>query len=223
MITKNEAKNIQRCLDSVKGLVNEILVMDTGSTDNTVEIIKENFGNIIKFDLDKFDFATARNKVLRSTIGKWILHLDADEELLPESREFIERVIQTDERIGYNCQVRCIMPDKEIVSIPSIRLFKNEPGIRYTGKAHEQIFPSLHRLGYEIKECEVSILHHGYDTSNKRIKEKLIRNLQLLLGEFNRSKRSHTALQISETYSALGWDGSADKYMRLSSIGMGQS
>ena len=72
MISKNEEKNIQRCLDSVKGLVNEILVLDTGSTDNTVEIIKENFGNVLEYDLDKFDFATARNKVLRSTIGRII-------------------------------------------------------------------------------------------------------------------------------------------------------
>ncbi|MFM7477225.1 MAG: glycosyltransferase family 2 protein, partial [Microcystis aeruginosa] len=82
MIVKNEAENLRRCLDSVKGVVDEMIVMDTGSTDDTIAIAKS-YGAIVPSYDWRGNFSDARNEALKYVTGDWILVLDADEELNP--------------------------------------------------------------------------------------------------------------------------------------------
>ena len=80
MIVKNEEANLGRCLESVKGVADEIIIVDTGSTDRTVEIARQHGAKIVSHQWDD-DFAVARNVSLRAATSDWILVLDADEAL----------------------------------------------------------------------------------------------------------------------------------------------
>ncbi|MBK7632424.1 MAG: glycosyltransferase family 2 protein [Ignavibacteriales bacterium] len=82
MIVKNEERHLARCLSSVKDVVDEIVIVDTGSTDNTIEIAESFNAKIFHFDWVN-DFSAARNFALTKCIGNWILYLDADEENEP--------------------------------------------------------------------------------------------------------------------------------------------
>ena len=78
LIVKNEAENIARCLESIKSISDEIIVVDTGSTDNTVEIAKSYGARIYFYEWDN-NFSNARNFALEKATGDWIIFLDADE------------------------------------------------------------------------------------------------------------------------------------------------
>ena len=81
MIVRNEERKLQSCLDSVRALADEIVIVDTGSTDSTPHIAAHNGAKVIPFDFTFVDFAAARNQALAHATGKWILVLDADETL----------------------------------------------------------------------------------------------------------------------------------------------
>src|ERR1019366_3284007 len=101
MIVKNEERNLARCLDSVQGLAGELIVVDTGSTDETPGIAARYGAEVIPFDFTIVDFAAARNHALERSSGRWILMLDADETLDQASAPTIERLIALDESAGY--------------------------------------------------------------------------------------------------------------------------
>ena len=84
MIVRDEEKNLVRCLKSVVPVVDELIIVDTGSKDNTIDIAKEFGAKVFLFEWCD-DFAAARNESLKHATGDWILQLDADDELLPTS------------------------------------------------------------------------------------------------------------------------------------------
>jgi glycosyltransferase involved in cell wall biosynthesis len=90
MIVKNEERNLARCLDSVQGLAGEFIIVDTGSTDQTPAIAAGYGAAVIPFDFTVVDFAAARNHAIAHAHGRWILMLDADEVLAPESAPELE-------------------------------------------------------------------------------------------------------------------------------------
>src|SRR6185437_3746039 len=85
MIVRNEERSLQSCLDSVRGIAGELIIVDTGSTDSTPQIAERNGARVIGFDFTFADFAAARNKALENATKRWILVLDADETLDRES------------------------------------------------------------------------------------------------------------------------------------------
>jgi len=214
MIVKNESKNIERCLKSVEGLVNEIVIVDTGSTDKTIEIAKSMNGNVFTETIEPFSFAKARNLALRRCIGTWILHLDADEELDPDSIEIIEKIIEADDPKGYICNLINKLPDGDLGYFKSCRLFKNNEKAYYIRDCHEEISYSLFKLGYELAESEINIIHHGYNAPDEVIKNKANRNLELLLKMYTVSPHWMTAYQIGQSYIALGIFGKAKRYLK---------
>src|SRR4028119_1785079 len=96
MIARDEAANIERCLASVRGVVDEIILVDTGSTDATVHLA-EAVGERVFFFRRGVGFAAARNAALDRATGDWILSLDADEELLPESGPLVREAVTRDD------------------------------------------------------------------------------------------------------------------------------
>jgi glycosyltransferase involved in cell wall biosynthesis len=133
MIAKNEARNLQSCLDSVRSVVDEIVLVDTGSSDATYEIAACNDALVIPFDFSFVDFAAARNCALDRATGKWIFVLDADETLEHSGVGKIEEVISRDENCGFyverhNPSVDC-----------AVRIFPNRKDYRYRGRVHETI------------------------------------------------------------------------------------
>ena len=97
MIVKNEERSLARCLDSVRGLAGELIVVDTGSTDDTPLIAARYGAEVIPFDFTVVDFASARNHALARSHGRWILVLDADEALDQASVPAVEELIARNE------------------------------------------------------------------------------------------------------------------------------
>ncbi|AFN75414.1 glycosyl transferase family 2 [Melioribacter roseus P3M-2] len=203
MIVKNEEKYLKDCLESVKNLVNEIVIVDTGSTDNTVSIAKEYNAKVYNFEWIN-DFSAARNYALSKSTGDWILYLDADERLEPGSIHELKKILNTVTKAGYFCTVKSIDSENERDhSIRYVRLFKNSPDIKFRGKVHEQITDSLVENGYQIQHSKIVINHIGYDVSKEEKEKKAKRNLELLLEDYNQSKSSYSLFQLGQTYYIL--------------------
>lgn len=163
MIVKNESQNLPRCLDSVKPYVDEIIIVDTGSEDNTPEIARQ-YGAKVEYFAWCDDFAAARNYSLSLASGNWILVLDADEELVVESKQFLEVIQSKSESTLYSLTL--IDVNDLSAKTPSylLRLFPNLPDIHYAGRLHEQLKYQNQNLSFEqIQYLDgVKIIHHGY-------------------------------------------------------------
>ncbi len=128
MIVKDEGPNLASCLDSVRGLANELIVVDTGSSDGTAEIAARHGAEVVPFDFSRVDFAAARNCALGRATGRWILALDADEMLDPAGVPLIEELVTRDENAGYFLERhnRWAGSDKTTRDYV-VRLFPNRP------------------------------------------------------------------------------------------------
>lgn len=203
MIVKNEEKYLKDCLASVKDVVDEIVIIDTGSTDNTLKIA-ENFNAKIFYYKWNNDFSSARNYALENSKGDWILYLDADERLSAESIKKLKELTLVQKEVAYYCTIQNI--DK-IGNRPSImkyvRLFPNNKKIRFVGKIHEQIEESLIQNGFTISDSEIEIIHLGYSLMEDSIIVKAKRNLEILLNEFEINPSSYYAFHLGQTYGIL--------------------
>ena len=181
MIVKNETELLADCLESVADIVDQIVMVDTGSTDNTIEIAKHFNAEIYHYPWDNH-FAKARNQSISHAKGDWILWMDADEKLLPESRPKIMQLLQPVQKpVAYKVQIQNLQKDqKTIIISDGHRLFTNNMGIQFSGRIHEQISPSINKLDGKIRDSEIHILHRGYSYTGKKEKQKNKRNRKLL-------------------------------------------
>jgi glycosyltransferase involved in cell wall biosynthesis len=211
MIVKNEGKHLLDCLNSVKNVVDEIVIVDTGSTDNTLEIARSFNAKIFQFNWND-DFSSARNFSLSNCTGDWILYLDADERLDEKSAERIKSLTNPNDNIGYYCTI--VSYDSEIQrsnSIKYVRLFRNNSEAKFTGKVHEQITPSLEKLNYKFINSDLIIHHIGYDISKDGKKQKALRNLKLLEKDFKTDPNDYVLFQIGQSNFVLENFSEAEK------------
>jgi len=181
LIVKNEERFLAQCLKSMRGLAAQIIVVDTGSTDRTVEIAKE-FGAQIYSLPWADDFAAARNAALEHATGDWVLMLDADEELPPAQHV---RLLADLKKSGVLAHRLPLVNAGQLDGRSFVpRLFRNAPGVYYFGRIHEQVFPTLvaHCKAWGLKTAlgTAEILHHGYTREMVRDRNKIERNLKLL-------------------------------------------
>jgi glycosyltransferase involved in cell wall biosynthesis len=158
MIVKNEERDLPRCLDSVRGLAREFIVVDTGSTDATPRIAAGYGADVIPFDFTYVDFAAARNRAIERATGGWILMLDADETLDRASGPQVERLVHRNDNAGYYLERNNHSPSgiyKDYV----IRLFPNLPGYRFHGRVHETIDASILAAGGKLRRTEIRLNH----------------------------------------------------------------
>ena len=203
MIVKNEEKSLARCLQSVQNLADEIIVTDTGSTDKTVEVAKKFKASVFNFPW-KNNFAEARNFSLAHCNSDYVLYLDADEELPPDSVEKIKEILDSEEQKAFLCKIKNIDEFSGRTNFGTYcRLFPNVEGIQFRGRVHEQIEDSLKEARIEIVDSEIEIVHYGYNIDDERKAQKATRNLPLLLEEFEESSSSYYAYQLGLTYSIL--------------------
>jgi glycosyltransferase involved in cell wall biosynthesis len=166
MIVKNEEATLAECLNSVKDFVDEMVVLDTGSTDRTVEIAQEFGANVYFFEWCN-DFAIARNQALSVVTGDWVLVLDADEKLKPEIVPLLTEAIQKDDCILINLIRHEIGAAQSPYSMVS-RLFRHHPEVYFTHPYHAMVDDSIVQLlekepNWQILElAEVAISHEGY-------------------------------------------------------------
>lgn len=183
MIVKNEEDNLAACLEDVRELVHEIVVVDTGSSDRTKEIALS-FGAIV-IDFPWVDsFAAARNVAIEHATGDYAFWLDADDRIDRENQVKLKRLFETlrrDEQNGYVMKCACL-PDPQgntSTVVDHVRLFPLRPEIRWSYRVHEQILPALRRSGGDVQWSDVVIQHTGYVDATLR-RRKLERDLRLL-------------------------------------------
>lgn len=142
LIVKNEANNIRNCINSFKDIVNEVIVVDTGSNDNTVQLAEE-CGAIVYFFEWINDFASAKNYALEKASGDWIIFLDADEFFDKSKISNLPPILQSIDK-SFNavaCKMINIDPatKKVMDEITHVRIFRNKEYIRYVNPIHEML------------------------------------------------------------------------------------
>jgi GT2 family glycosyltransferase/tetratricopeptide (TPR) repeat protein/glycosyltransferase involved in cell wall biosynthesis len=182
LIVKNEEQFLAQCLRSVCALASQIIVVDTGSTDRTIDIAKEVGAEVHSFAWCD-DFSAARNAALEHATGDWILMIDADEELPPEQAEMLTREIRAVSVMGYRLPIIERGHEQDGCSyVP--RLFRNAPGLFFVGRIHEQVFSSIQvrcqQWGLKHQLGKAALLHHGYTGEVMAARNKIERNLRLL-------------------------------------------
>lgn len=182
MIVKNEENFLDECLRSVQPVADQIVVLDTGSEDRTVEIAREHGAEVHSFAW-KDDFAAARNASIKYAKGDWILWLDADERLLPESVPLLKKLLRPERKaVAYRVTIKNVLADGKTFKLSTgHRLFTNRKNIYFEGRVHEQIIFSVARAGGEERPSPVTLLHLGYGLSQDVQDKKNERNRKLLL------------------------------------------
>jgi glycosyltransferase involved in cell wall biosynthesis len=190
IIAKNEAERLPTAVASVKRIADEVVVVDTGSGDDTVAVAQSLGARVISHPW-RDDFSDARNASIDAAEGAWILYLDADEYVPPESEARILRAVEGKADAYF---VRIESPVDSTAGRLFVhffpRLFKKLPGVRFEGRVHEQIFPALERAGARVESSDIVIKHTGYATSRDQIRAKARRNADLLSADLAEAGRA---------------------------------
>jgi len=196
MIVKNEEEYLPQCLNSVKSIVDEMVIVDTGSMDNTVEIAKSFKAKVIHHPWNN-DFADVRNVSLKHATGEWVLVLDADEIIAGKDLPGIRKTCLSGRFNAYTLITRNYTEDsrgsnwvpndeayREVKGLPGwfpsrkVRLFKNNKNVRFEGAVHELAEPSIKKMGWHIGLCDIPVHHFGRLKPDKQ-REKEVTYLKL--------------------------------------------
>jgi len=209
MIVRDEQAFLPGCLESLDGVVDEIVVVDTGSSDETPEIALQHGAKLIRSDWVG-DFSKARNLALENSTGRWILYIDADERVTEiEHDTFVEQL--------HNEKLAALMvkfrPSSGQTRYQEVRVFRNEPDIRFTGIIHETHLPDLwnHMLatGRHIEHTDFALDHLGYDGTQDN---KHARNLPLLKTRLEMTpEHLFSWVHLGSTFKGLGDEEQAEQ------------
>lgn len=178
LIVRDEEAQLARCLGSIRSWVDDIVVVDTGSTDRTVEIA-ESFGARVFHQPWEGDFSKHRNFSIDQATGEWVLIIDADEEFRESDRAVLEQALNNKENDIVCLNVFNIYPDRPDTHtfLPSVRLFRRALGLRYEGIVHNQlVIPEA----VTMARVNAAIYHYGYGLDAETMTKKLNRTRDLL-------------------------------------------
>jgi tetratricopeptide (TPR) repeat protein len=215
MIVRDEEQLLPGCLESVSGVVDEIVAVDTGSSDATPEIVRAHHGLLLRRAWQE-DFSAARNVSLDAATGDWILWMDADERLRPEEHGRLRRLIERNtSEDAFLVPIRSDTPTGAQVT-RAHRLFRNRKGIRFSGRIHEQVSPSFARMRVREGPCtDFTIDHLGYNFSADKLRRKYERNLRLLNAAKRQDPRdAYVRFCLAQTLMLLGNMAGAENEIR---------
>ena len=168
MIVRDEEANLPACLGSAAGLFDEVVVVDTGSKDRTVEIARSFGARVFEFPWVD-DFAAARNAALGHASGDYAFWLDADDVIEPAERERLRGLLgrlgeDRDDPAAYvvRCSCDADRNGSGATVVDHVRLFPRRPDVRWSYRVHEQILPALRKAGVAVRWSEVTVRHTGY-------------------------------------------------------------
>jgi hypothetical protein len=183
LIVKDESQFIDDCLASLVGKVDQIVLVDTGSRDDTLEKARKFSVEIYHFAWCD-DFSTARNFAIDQATGAWILYIDADERFEVPDPSHVEAVLADDSKVAWNLRFH---PRLGWTPYAEPRLFRNDPRIRFQGAIHESMQQGIKNVmradGKETGTCELALQHVGYEDDQSR---KNSRNIPLLTARLAR-------------------------------------
>ncbi len=178
MIVKNEEELLPDCLESIRDWVDEIIIVDTGSTDKTIEIA-QSYGAKIYHQKWEGNFSKHRNYSIEKATSDWIFIIDADERFINEDIKIIKKPVNESDYgiIALNVYNVSGKFEEKVTSLASVRLFKQDLDLRYTGIVHNQlsIDPS-----FPILRTKARIKHLGYGLAQDKMDAKANRTIQLL-------------------------------------------
>ncbi len=206
MIVKDEAENLARCLKSVDGLADEIVIVDTGSTDAT-RALAEGFGARVFSFAWADDFSSARNHSLEQASGEWILVMDADEELAPGSAAVLKPFLQRRDLEGLFITMLNFQgerPGEDLETYLYLKLFRNRACYRYTRPLHEQLLGVPADLKGFAAVPEARCLHYGYLSAQESGKDKSSRNFKIIRAEIARNPDAFNYLSLAQEYFRAG-------------------
>lgn len=203
LIVRDEQHNLPRCLASIRDLVDEIVVVDTGSIDRTKEVARSFGARVFDFPWND-SFADARNEAARRVRGDWILTIDADETAGAFAREELRNLLADESKAAYYVRFR---RRRRLTQNWQLKLYRNHPDLSHSGFIHEAITPSALRAatGQALGWCDLSIDHSGY---NGDLHHKHARNLPLLYRaletEPGHPNKAHIWGHVADIHEALG-------------------
>jgi tetratricopeptide (TPR) repeat protein len=208
MIVKDEEEMLPKCLAAVAPAVDEIIIVDTGSTDRTVEIAKSYGAKVIE-QAWTGSFSEARNTSFEHATTDWIVYLDADEVLVADDVDRLKALTGRVWREAFYLSLTSFTGDTDdegAVTNSVLRVFRNRPTYRFEGRLHEQI---AHNLPFyaagRLEQSSVRVDHYGYLGAVRDAKEKSQRNLELLKAQQAESAPSaFLHFNVGTEYAAIG-------------------
>ena len=193
MIVKNEEKNLGGILSDIQGVVDEICIVDTGSSDGTVSLAESYGARVGHFPwID--DFAAARNHSIQLASSDYLLWLDADDRIDESDLEVLVKLktrLRHQKDRAYMLKILSRSEDMPDTISYQTRIIPNRDGVRFEGRVHEQILPSLKKCSIRVESIDMTIRHIGYHDAEAR-QEKARRNLDILMKEFREGKDTAT-------------------------------
>jgi GT2 family glycosyltransferase/tetratricopeptide (TPR) repeat protein len=187
MIVRDEEANLDACLGPLRDLVGEMVVVDTGSTDRTKEVAARLGARVFDFPWVD-DFAAARNEALRHATRPWVFWVDADDRVDADGVDRLKSLFAglRDENAAYVLKCVCVpdVPGGAATVVDHVRLFRNDPRVRWRYRVHEQILPALRAVGADVRWGDVRIHHVGYVDPAVRARKRE-RDTRLLRAELD--------------------------------------
>ncbi len=219
MIVKNEEKNIERALSWGKGVVSEQIVVDTGSSDRTVELAEKMGATVYHYQWND-DFSAAKNFAISKAKYEWIAFLDADE-YFPEADgkkllQILDMLREYDAQAVVTGLVN-LDDDGSIISVDShIRIFKNLPELRYKNRIHEFLSKNGKKIPAWDAVKELTIFHTGYGKSIVKEKQDEGRNFRMIRAELAEHPDNYEmwAYLGNEYTASKEWDNAEDAYRK---------
>jgi FkbM family methyltransferase len=210
MIVRDNSHTIRACLESIKPWVDEMVVVDTGSKDDTPCIAEQLGARVFHFPWCD-SFSAARNESLRHARGRWIFWMDSDDTIdVANGRKLRELAFRELDRslLGVVMQVHCPGPEEDgqanVTVVDHVKLFRNRPQLRFEGRIHEQIIPAIRAAGGDIAWSDVFVVHSGYDHTPRGQEKKRQRDLHLLHLELKEQpEHPFTLFNLGMTYADI--------------------
>lgn len=207
IIAKNEENNLERCIRSISNIADEIVVVDTGSTDNTIEVAKK-LGANVYFHKWNNSFSEAKNAALDKCNMNWVFVIDADEALEKGHEKYLKELLKNDNIEAFHMRLNNIIGSEIINENPTLRIFRNRKEYRYKSKLHEQIYSSIEDFAGEkaFANTDLILNHYGYDHNVVDMEKKIRRNINIL-NTYSKEEKD-----------ALYYFGLGNEYMKISEL-----
>jgi tetratricopeptide (TPR) repeat protein len=186
MIVRDNETTIAAALESIRPWVDEIIIVDTGSKDGTLDICRRFGARIYHFPWCD-DFSAARNESLKHARGEWIFWMDSDDTISEECGRQLRELADgphADNVLGYVMQVHCPGSGEEgqhdVTAVDHVKLIRNRDDLRFEGRIHEQLMPAIRRARADVVWTNIHVRHSGADHSPEGFRRKLDRDLRIL-------------------------------------------
>jgi len=217
MIVKNEERSLSRCVESVRPIINQIIIVDTGSSDDTINIAKDLGAEVYNFEWCD-DFSAARNESIKYAKHQWILLLDADEIIDKDSILELKKIIKNNKPpVAFEFRVLSDTGSQNPNESRVIRMFSNGFGILFKNRVHEQITSSIKEISAQVLRTNSKIIHDGYNQKYVDQNEKQERNISLLKQMIEEEPGFYYwPYNLGISYMAIGNNDLGIKYLKKS-------